>query len=304
MTTILDAKSPEQQPRASAAIVTTAFERAAHARAPEQAVPETFREAVEWLRSEARQDAPTARPRRLPLDHIQVAPAAFQVRTGAASAGVTEPLHVQALQRALEAKPEGARVLDPVTVYAVGKRVFCIDGHHRLAAYRAAKAKGALPVEWFHGSLAEAIAEAAKRNQKVKLPMTQAERLEAAWRLVILGAHSKRKTAEASGVSERTVANMRSLYRQAVEQELKVGSYVETSRATQWDDDFEYTEAMREARVNRYVQGLVKQFGPRTPTHAEEFAEAVTKWGGGQFAEAMASWLAPADYGEFEDTDF
>ncbi|ESX22141.1 plasmid partitioning protein ParB [Mesorhizobium sp. LSJC255A00] len=267
-------------------------------------MPETFREAVAWLRAEAGQDARTAKPRRLPLGHILVAPAVFQVRTGAAAGGVTEPLHVQALQRALEAKHEDVRVLDPVTVYAVGKGAYCIDGHHRLAAYRAAKVKGSVPVEWFEGSLAEAIAEAAKRNQKVKLPMTQTERLEAAWRLVILGAHSKRKTAEASGVSERTVANMRALYRQAVEQELKVGSYVETLRATQWDDDFEYTDAMREARVNRYVQGLVKQFGPRTPTHVEEFAEAVAKWGGSQFAGAMASWLAPAGYEEFEDTDF
>ncbi|MER9003090.1 MULTISPECIES: hypothetical protein [unclassified Mesorhizobium] len=266
-------------------------------------MPETFREAVAWLKAEAGRDVPTTRPRRLILGHVLVAPAVFQVRTGAATSGVTEPFHVQALQRALEAKREGEQVLDPVTVYAVGKSAYCIDGHHRLAAYRAAKVEGSVPVEWFEGTLAEAIAEAAKRNQKVKLPMTQSERLEAAWRLVILGAHSKRKTAEAAGVSERTVANMRSLYRKVEEQTVDVGSYAETLRAMEGDSDFEYTDAMREALIDRYVRGLVKAFGPRKPTYPEEFGEAVAKWGGSQFAEAMASWLAPVGYNE-DDTDF
>ncbi|MER8718301.1 hypothetical protein NKH64_08040 [Mesorhizobium sp. M0999] len=268
----------------------------------ETTIPATFREAVDWLRDQAGQDAPKTRPRRLPLGRILVAPTVFQVRTGAAAGGVTEPLHVKALQHALEAKPEDGRVLDPVTVYALGSGAYCIDGHHRLAAYRAAKVNGPVPVEWFEGSLAEAIAEAAKRNQKVKLPMTQSERMEAAWRLVLLGVHSKRKTSEASGVSERAVANMRSIYRQLVEQEWEVGSYLEALRwAKAGENDIEYTDAMREARIDRYVKGFVKQFGPRTPTHAEEFAEAVEKWAGSQFAGAVASWLAPSDD---EDTDF
>ncbi|RWG58668.1 MAG: hypothetical protein EOQ64_07295 [Mesorhizobium sp.] len=269
-----------------------------------ETMPDTFSGAVGWLRAKAGQEAPTTKPRRLPLGRILVAPTVFQVRTGAAAGGVTEPFHVKALQQALEAKPEGRRVLDRVTVYAIGDSAYCIDGHHRLAAYRAAKVKGSVPVEWFEGSLAEAIAEAAQRNQKVKLPMTQSERLEAAWRLVILGAHSKRKTAEASGVSERTVASMRALYRQLMEQELEVGSYLEALRwAKAGENDIEYTDAMREARIDRYVKGFVKQFGPRTPTHAEEFAEAVAKWAGSQFAGAVASWLAPSD-DEDEETDF
>ena len=67
------------------------------------------------------------------------------------------------------------------------------------------------------GGYDEAIAKAAESNSEIKLSLTAEQRGNFAWRLVVLGAHSKSETAKLSGIAERTVANMRSAKR-ALEQ--------------------------------------------------------------------------------------
>lgn len=267
---------------------------------------ETFSEGIARLRREGEESTPASRPERLPVGAVRFAPAVFQVRWGSAPEGDTDATHVQALRRALEAKREGERVLDPVTLFVVGRHAYCIDGHHRLGAYRAAKVAGPVPVEWFDGTLEEAVAEAARRNQKLKLPMRPSERQEAAWRLVVLGAHSKRKTAEASGVSQRTVANMRAILRRVKERDTgePIGAYWETLRWLKGEDSSEYTDEQRQAEIAWFVDGLVKQFGKRAAERPELFGEAVYQYGGERLVQAIAGWLAHSDDDEAGPFDF
>ena len=74
-----------------------------------------------------------------------------------------------------------------------------LDGHHRREAYRRARVTTAVPVEWFKGDLDAAIVEAGARNCQEKLPMSNADRMNFAWRLVKLGTLSKAAMRKAAG---------------------------------------------------------------------------------------------------------
>lgn len=138
------------------------------------------------------------------IAQIRSCPEVFQPRGGQAE----DEYHVRELSRALKSVGSTAK-LDAVLVVAVGCDVYCIDGHHRLAAYRQAEVSGPIPVEWFGGTLDDAVGEAIKRNSRDKLPMSRNDKLEAAWRLVVHGANSKAEITQATTISDGTVANMR-----------------------------------------------------------------------------------------------
>jgi hypothetical protein len=99
--------------------------------------------------------------------------------------------------------------LDPVLVIRLGKEWVCVDGHHRIAAYRLKRHKKPIKCEWFTGAPAEAVDESMRRNKKDTLPIQAADRSEEAWRRVLLGQGSKKEISQACGVSSSTVANMR-----------------------------------------------------------------------------------------------
>ena len=134
---------------------------------------------------------------------IRLCPEVFQHRRPNKS---DSDAHVRELARG--AQQSGA--LDPISIWWDGKAWLCIDGHHRLRAYWAAgMSDSAVPVAAFSGSPAEALAEAASRNTRDKLKMGRAEKMTTAWRIVTVGGFTKAATANASGVSPRTVAYMR-----------------------------------------------------------------------------------------------
>jgi Recombinase len=74
--------------------------------------------------------------------------------------------------------------LDPVLVIRLGKEWVCVDGHHRIAAYRLRKHKKPIRCEWFTGTPTEAVDESMRRNKKDTLPVPSADRREEAWRRV------------------------------------------------------------------------------------------------------------------------
>ncbi|TPK80394.1 hypothetical protein FJ527_01050 [Mesorhizobium sp. B2-4-18] len=232
------------------------------------------------------------RPDTLPLAAIRTAPGLFQAREGNAKEGDVDAGHVQALVRALEAKPSSARTLDPVTVFAVGGDAYCIDGHHRLGAYRAFKVTPSIPVEWFQGSLEEAITEAIERNQKAKLPMKPMERMEGAWTLVLMGAHSKARIATTAGVSERTVANMRSLlrsYREKFPAE-RPGKFQEVRNEMADRMPTGFSDEMKEAMIERFRSTIAEKFGRQAAKHNGLFAEALLRYGGQSFVTMLADY--------------
>lgn len=168
--------------------------------------PEAFHREFARLRKLAeRKGRPTDEgAAEIDIARIRSCPAVFQPRGGQDE----DDHHVRELTRALKAGGAAAK-LDPVLVMGIGRDVYCVDGHHRLAAYRQAEVSGPIPVEWFGGTLDDAIGEAIKRNSRDKLPMSRNDKLESAWRLVVLGANSIAETSELTTISKRTVVNMR-----------------------------------------------------------------------------------------------
>lgn len=144
---------------------------------------------------------PLALPVVLPLRSIRMWPAVFQHR---GPKGVDGDRHVRNLAASI--RKSKSRTLDPVKVRWDGKGWACIDGHHRIDAYKAASVgrTHTVPVEAFEGSQDEAMSEAASGNTKDKLSMSGAEKSNAAWRMVVVTAMSKANVAMASGVSEST----------------------------------------------------------------------------------------------------
>lgn len=146
-----------------------------------------------------------------PLRRIEVAPNAFQFRNRYDWDGAKEH-HVRKLVQAFERK-EG--FLDPLLLYAVDVHRLVLDGHCRLQAYLRANldASQEVPVSYFRGDFSEALTRPASMNSKEKLPLTQEERLEAAWKLVVFdegrGNYSLREIEEVTGAGKSTAGNMR-----------------------------------------------------------------------------------------------
>jgi ParB-like chromosome segregation protein Spo0J len=107
--------------------------------------------------------------------------------------------------------------LDPLLIFPAGGRYIVIDGHHRLAAYAAVNWDDPIPVEVFEGSLDEACMAALHGNRKAKLPMTQTEKSNAAWRLVREDHLSKQEIADLGLVSRTTVRDMRQKLRKMID---------------------------------------------------------------------------------------
>lgn len=129
----------------------------------------------------------------------------FQPREFSYGARSVDPDWVRELARRIGIHGE----LDPVLVIRLGKEWVCIDGHHRIAAYRLRNHKKPIRCEWFAGTPKEAVDESMRRNKKDTLPIPSADRREEAWRRVLLNQGSKKEIADACGVSPSSVANMR-----------------------------------------------------------------------------------------------
>ena len=150
---------------------------------------------------------PVVKPTTLALKQVKLWPEVFQQRR------VSE--HVSKAHSRFLAKKAGANpygVLDSITVWWDGKGWACVDGHHRMAAYRenGADKWHSIPVGVFEGTLEAALVFSARANTRDKLQMGIQEKTGAAWRMVVATEMSKAQIADASGISERLVAYMRS----------------------------------------------------------------------------------------------
>lgn len=156
----------------------------------------------------------TDTPDRLYLDDIHEATALFQPRFDsiAYAPGRSEG-HVTRLGQVLK---RGA-ALDPVTIVAFGSEWFLVDGHHRLASYRAAHWDKPIPVQPVHSDtvgddrIAWAIGLSLADNGKNRLSMSPEDKADAAWRMTVHSSASlsKSETANRCDVATSTVGNMR-----------------------------------------------------------------------------------------------
>ena len=168
-------------------------------------------EVKEALAKAERQHTTVGRPARpdasvelLPSE-VQMRPELFQPREFSFGLRATDRDHVKKLARAIGIQGE----LDPIVVIKLGKKFVCVDGHHRLEAYRAEKWVKPIKCEWFSGSVREAVDESVTRNAKDRLNVPQADRLEVAWKRVLLGWGSKAEIVRLCCVGDGTVAHMR-----------------------------------------------------------------------------------------------
>jgi hypothetical protein len=154
---------------------------------------------------------PTPPPKALTLGSIKTNPALFQFRKPLPHASSA---HVAALTKPVR----GGQTLEAVEVWWGGNGWYCIDGHHRLEAYRRGgwPTSETLPVCVFGGSLAKAMLAAGFRNTPDKLPMGKAEKTQAAWEFVASTATEDaiaEYICKAFCVSERMVRFMRKVRR-------------------------------------------------------------------------------------------
>lgn len=142
----------------------------------------------------------------LALGQVRTHEAIFQHRRPPEHASAA---HVRELRDKVNASPN--KTLDPITVWWDGRDWVCLDGHHRIKAYRASgmDKHHDIPAEVFEGTPEAAIAYAAKANSRTKLQMGRQEKAAAAWRLVTTTNLSKEVSADCAGVSARLIALMR-----------------------------------------------------------------------------------------------
>ncbi|MBC7483082.1 MAG: hypothetical protein H7337_14575 [Rhizobacter sp.] len=174
----------------------------------------------DWQKLEAQLAKAKAQPKleaptKLALGSIRLRPNVFQHRDPNQHEGTA---HVRKLVEAIGRSK--TRTLEPLIVWWDGRTWTGIDGHHRHAAYTAAAvgANHLVPVEVFEGSLGAAMAQAAAGNSRNKRAMTTGEKTQAAWRMVVMDdSLSKATVADAAGVSQGSVANMRRVHKQLCE---------------------------------------------------------------------------------------
>ena len=175
---------------------------------------------------------------------------------------------------------KGGRFLDPIAVAAFGSCWVLIDGHHRLEAYRQAGVTGPVPVR-VHESPTKgrervlwAMGVSSSLNVKDKLPMTQEDKFDNAWRLVVsIGyGRSKDDLVGMTGVADGTIATMRRV-RKALEE---AGISTDTLYAMLWpiarweyrklhgDDDSPIPD-FDEKRLRQLIKRLTPALRDRVP---------------------------------------
>jgi hypothetical protein len=175
--------------------------------------PVSFEVAYKSLEQEiaSGKEPPFANPKAIAIKHINTAQSVLQPR-GLNDISASEE-HIKVLVKAIE-QNKPSHTLDPITIWWSGSSYRVIDGHHRLEAYRAVNKAGniqlpQIPVQLFVGTLNEALLEATKLNSKDKLPMTEDDKFDRAWKLVCLESYTIKETANVCGVSDATISRMR-----------------------------------------------------------------------------------------------
>ncbi|MCC4239871.1 ParB/RepB/Spo0J family partition protein [Thalassospira povalilytica] len=227
--------------------------------------------ALELLRRQiATSQTPTSLPTTLDSKDIVQYPELFQPRYEE-----LDEHHLQGLARIIKQRGK----LDPILLLPIGEQGVLIDGHHRFEAYQLTGRSDAIPVEWFQGSIEEAILEAGRLNSKTRLVMGTQERMNYAWRLVLLEEHTKPQISEASGVSDGQLGIMRRVKRELGSDAYQYDSWSEAlnfhRRKSREPMDDDQREAWLDALASDYADRLHKTFGRKLGSNPEIAARAL-----------------------------
>lgn len=237
---------------------------------------------AELTRRQAAEPLPAELPLKVPVPAIKRYDALFQPR-----GGKEDEAHLSELGDVLRRDREAD--FDPLTVLQIGREMILVDGHHRLTAYQRHRVQRCVPVEYFDGSVADALLLAGMVNRKAKLVMNATQRSNYAWKLVNLGGFSKAQIAEASGLSDRQVGYMRSVARQLLKLGDDPAAYADWWKASQTAQGKdvsmpEMDDAAREEwlddRAADYAKRMAKEFGDKLSGNPEMAARAFAKYFG------------------------
>jgi len=222
---------------------------------------------IALLQQQREQTPKLVQKNRCKLSTLASAPELFQPRTYE-----NNEEHVKALSEALErAGPSGD--LDPILIWK-SDQIYVLDGHHRLEAYERCS-RPSIPVEWFQGSVTQAIAKAIEINAKIKLNLQYGDRMDAAWKLTVLhypgnGNEAQRPSrAELSrtcGISQKSVQNMRKAAKtigseQGLEQLNEITTWKEALEMV--TPDTETTAAKTVAEIDANAQKIADQLSKK-----------------------------------------
>lgn len=247
----------------------------------------------------------------VPLRTINTKPEEFSARRAGLDTG-----HAQKLASLIK---EGAP-LPPLDVWQAGEDagLVVLDGHHRLAAYKLAKWRDEVPVRVHRGSRVAALMVASRENARLRLSLTNAERLDWAWMLERMAEAARNKLsrsrdeeeaaelslvriARASGVSKRTVAAMRALARKATAQAgfAATGSWTADRAALLGEDRAEWApeqaDAYRSETIARISEDVGKVLKPHLGRKPDLVAEALGDVLGRRRDEVARLWLQDMD---------
>lgn len=199
----------------------------------------------------------------IPINKIEVIPEVFQPRfVRNDSQGIQSKEHVFDLSKRLER--EGS--LDPLLVLPVGDKVIIIDGHHRLEAYRKAKAVK-VNAFIFNGDAFAAKLESAKENQKARLQMSTQERQQSAWNLVKEGREAPPSTLwifrenhiiNATGTSSKSIKSMRRIFDNLQKEGADIPDTWIAARTGESENNERDWDAEFAEQVEKYRQALLK----------------------------------------------
>lgn len=157
--------------------------------------------------------------------------------------------------------------LDPVLLWQPegedSQRLILLDGAHRIEAYKAANWSDSIPATILIGAdRREALGAALKANSALTLGLSQAERMDAAWRLVrepVVPRFRVREIVALANVAGRTVDNMRRRHRTMHEEGIEItGSWARDQRTLpQGDADLDrMSDARRKAEIAKLAGDL------------------------------------------------
>ncbi|EAQ47717.1 hypothetical protein MED193_21029 [Roseobacter sp. MED193] len=206
-----------------------------------------------------KQSVSKPKARRMTLANLRTEPETFQFR-----AFETEEHHVQDLAASIKAGNE----MDPLTVWKRGDDDYVVlNGHHRHAAYARCDYRKPIAVNVFECSEAEAKLIALEESTKTKLPMTNVEKLDAAWRLVCTDHdYSRAQLVKSTGAGDGTIAKMRRHRKTLEVEDLEIPASwwlaqrrVKGLEKQEWDNDMQ--EQMIQTRAKALDDAIGQALG-------------------------------------------
>jgi len=193
---------------------------------------------------------------------------------------------------------------EPSEIGAPGKLIL-LDGAHRLAAYRAVKWSQPIPALVLVGmDRRDALGEALRANSKRTRGLSQAERMDAAWRLVrepVPRRYKVREIAAWADVARATVDNMRARFRVMHEEGIEItGSWARDRRTLNIEADDghgQLSDAQRKAEIGKLAADirelLDRRKHPERPILREQQAiwEAIAEALGENALKQMLDYL-------------